>query len=120
MQIELTNGRRFLVKVTYKNHPKSTFIRDEYGREVYRSWNERDTLVFVSEWENSQPDAMVKFIGIAHCSYRDVFKKSVGRKIAYLKALRKMVEVGVIKGEELAEMTSYDLDSGEYIVPNEN
>lgn len=118
MQIELTNGRRFLVKVTYKEHPKDSFTRDEFGRAVYKSWSERDTLVFISEWEGKQPDSMVKFIGIAHCSYKDMFKRSAGRKIAYLKAVRKMVDLGVLKGEEIAEMSSYDLNSGEYIVEN--
>lgn len=118
MLIELSNGRKFLVKVTYKANEKDSITKDKYGRIIYKTWTEHDTLVFVSEWFKEMPDSMVKFVGITHCSYKDLFKKSIGRKIAYLKAVKKMVDTGIISGEEVLELTNFNLNKNEYNLNN--
>ena len=116
MIVELSNGRKFLVSLTYKNNFKETMSKDKYERTVYTTWEERDTLVFVSEWTKKMPDALAKFVGIAHCSYKDKFSRRKGKEIAYLKALRKVLEMNVINGNELTEMISFKLNSEYYNV----
>lgn len=110
MRIELSNGRQFIIKLSYTKKYKTSFKKDEYGREIYISWVERDTICKVEEWFKRRKSSTITYTGFAHCHYMDKFDKIIGRNLAYYKALESMLKNKTITMDEYDEMTMFELN----------
>lgn len=114
MRIELSSGRKFNIKVAYNTVPKSTHHRDEFGRDIYIDWEEKDTYVTISEWFTLMPNVSTNIVGKSHCHYQDTFDKRLGRDIAYFRAINEMRELGIINDDEMKEMETFELNMPYY------
>lgn len=115
MILQLSNGRQFIIKLSYLKKYKTSFKKDEYGREIYMSWVERDTVCKVEEYFKKPRTYKISYTGLAHCHYTDKFDKIIGRNLAYFKALDAMVDSAAITTEEYDEMISFELNCQKFI-----
>lgn len=110
MRLVLSNGRQFIIKVSYTKQYKSTYKKDEYGREIFTTWVERDTVCKVEEWFKRRKASSVIYTGRAHCHYMDKFDKIIGRNLAYYKALESLHRNNAISIDEYNEMIEFELN----------
>lgn len=119
MQITLSNGKQYVIKVQYNTKFRQTIAKDEYGREVVTSWDEVTTEVAVHEWTPDIYDSKIIVKGLAHCSYKDQFSRKVGKLLAYYNAVTTMLENGLISPTEAEEFDLFNLDKARFDVKTE-
>ena len=110
MRIILSNGRQFIIKVKYTTTPKFTHTKDKFHRDIYTEWTEHGTMLSIVEWFKTEPNSKVVITGSSHCNYQDQFDKSIGRGLAYYRALQTMEDLKIINSYEAEEMASFTLD----------
>ena len=111
MRIELSNGRQFIIKLSYTKTYKSTCKKDEWGREIFTSWIERGTVCTIEELFKKKKHSGILYIGRSHCHYMDRFDKIVGRGKAYFNAITEMANQGVLSEPEFNEMFKFELNA---------
>lgn len=116
MQITLSNGKSFIVKIQYNTKYNMTTTKDEYGRMVTTTWDEVTTEVAIHEWTENVYDSKIIVKGIAHCSYKDQFSRKVGKLLAYYNAVTTMLENGLISTKEAEEFDLFKLDRARFDV----
>lgn len=110
MIIKLTNGRKFIIKNEYNTIDKMTHKKDEFDRDVYTCWEERECLVHIYEFYKHQPLQKVTVIGRSHCSYQDKFDKAVARNLAYYRAVEQLMKLNLITAAEADEFMQFELN----------
>ena len=116
MQIKLTNGKSYVIKVQYNTKYHQTETKDQWGRDVITSWDEITTEVAIHEWTENVYDSKIIVKGLAHCSYKDQFSRKVGKLLAYYNAVTTMLENGLISPSEAEEFDLFKLDSARFDV----
>lgn len=114
MRVILSNGRQFIVKVRYTTEYKQTCTKDQFLRDVYIEWEEHNTALTITEWFKEPNMSKVTVSGFAHCNYQDKFNKSVGKSLAYFRALDQLENLKIIDEFEAEELASFKLDHPVY------
>lgn len=114
MRIVLSNGRQFIVKLRYVNDYHSTQTKDKFGRYVYTEWDERTTMVTISEWFKKEPKVSTVVVGKSTCNYQDKYDKRIGKGLAYFRALQELQKNGIITEYESEEMAAFELNAPVY------
>lgn len=111
MIVELSNERKFIVKIKYITNCKFKKCKDEYNRLITMSWKERGCNVTISEIPEKSSTSKTIVLGSSMCNYQDIFDKKVAKGLAYLRAINQLKALNLIEEYEVKELRQFNLNS---------